>query len=138
MPWHSYGITPSAPERSTSPFSPTVPSRPLNAPANTSLVSVVSPTVLLNDAQQGNLNVPLNGKAINAIRSFLGRDILVWGARTMDGNSQDWRYVNVRRTMIMLEQSIRLAAQALVFEPNTARTWSILRTMIANFLKWQP
>ena len=108
-----------------------------NAPANTGIVSVVSPTVEISAEEQQDLNVPLNGKAINAIRSFMGRGILVWGARTMDGNSQDWRYVNVRRTMIMLEQSIRLATQAFVFESNDARTWSILRTMIANFLNNQ-
>ena len=49
--------------------------------------------------------------------------MLVWGARTLDGNSLDWRYINVRRTMIMLEESIRLAAKAFVFEPNVANTW---------------
>ena len=59
---------------------------------------------------------------------------LVWGARTLDGNSLDWRYINVRRTMIMIEESIRLAAKAYVFEPNTAQTWVTIRSMIENFL----
>ena len=60
--------------------------------------------------------------------------MLVWGARTLDGNSLDWRYINVRRTMIMLEESIRLAAKAYVFEPNTASTWVTMRSMVENFL----
>lgn len=104
------------------------------APANTGLVSVISPTVAISDEEQEDLNVPLDGKAVNAIRSFPGRGLLVWGARTLDGNSQDWRYVNVRRTMIMLEQSIALAARAYVFEPNDASTWITVKTMIENFL----
>ncbi len=58
----------------------------------------------------------------------------MWGARTLDGNSLDWRYINVRRTMIMLEESCRLAAKAMVFEPNTANTWVTIKSMISNFL----
>ena len=76
------------------------------APANIPMNSVVRPTVEVSHDEQENLNVPLDGKAINAIRSFLGRGVLVWGARTLDGNSQGWRYISVRRTLIMLEQSI--------------------------------
>jgi phage tail sheath protein FI len=52
----------------------------------------------------------------------------------LDGNSLDWRYINVRRTMIMIEESIRLASKAYVFEPNTASTWTTMRSMIENFL----
>lgn len=104
------------------------------APANTGINSVVSPTVDITQLDQEDLNMPLDGKAINAIRTLPGRGMLVWGARTLDGNSQDWRYVNVRRTMIMLEQSIKAAAQAYVFEPNTALTWSTVKNMLINFL----
>ena len=104
------------------------------APANLSLNSVVSPAVNLTNAEQEDLNVPLNGKSLNAIRYFVGDGIKVWGARTLDGNSLDWRYVNVRRTMIMLEESIKNAARAYVFEPNEANTWLNVRTMIQNFL----
>ena len=79
--------------------------------------------------------IPLdNNPAENAIRPFVGEGVLVWGARTLDGNSLDWRYISVRRTMIMLEESIRLAAKAYVFEPNTANTWVTMRSMIENFL----
>lgn len=76
----------------------------------------------------------LQGKSINAIRSFAGEGVLVWGARKLDGNSLDWRYINVRRTMIMFEESIRLAAKAYVLEPNVAGTWVTIKGMIANFL----
>lgn len=104
------------------------------APANVSVNSVVSPTVNIDHEEQENLNVSTTGKSINAIRPFVGEGTLVWGARTLDGNSLDWRYINVRRTMIMLEESIRLASKAYVFEPNTAQTWVTMRSMIENFL----
>jgi len=104
------------------------------APANVSLAGVVSPSVSISSADQEELNVTTQGKSINAIRSFIGEGVLVWGARTLDGNSLDWRYINVRRTMIMLEESCRLAAKALVFEPNVANTWVTIRSMIQNFL----
>ncbi len=104
------------------------------APANVSLNSVVSPIVPISSEQQEDLNVTPQGKSVNAIRAFIGEGTLVWGARTLDGNSLDWRYINVRRTMIMLEESIRLAAKAMVFEPNTANTWVTMKSMIGNFL----
>lgn len=104
------------------------------APANVSLNSVIAPAVNISHDEQEDLNVPTNGKAVNAIRSFVGEGTLVWGARTLDGNSLDWRYLNVRRTMIMLEESIRLACKAYVFEPNNANTWVTIKSMIRNFL----
>lgn len=103
------------------------------APANRSIVGMVSPTVELSNEDQSTLNVDVDGKSINAFRTF-SRGPTIWGARTLDGNSLDWRYVNVRRTMIMLEQSIKLAADAFVFEPNTGQTWVTMRSMINNFL----
>lgn len=104
------------------------------APANVSLSAVVSPAVNISHDEQEDLNVTTQGKSINAIRSFIGEGTLVWGARTLDGNSLDWRYINVRRTMIMLEESIRLATKAYVFEPNDANTWVTIKSMIRNFL----
>jgi phage tail sheath protein FI len=103
------------------------------APANVSL-NVVGPRVSISHADQEDLNVTPQGKSINAIRTFIGEGTLVWGARTLDGNSLDWRYINVRRTMIMLEESIRLAAKAMVFEPNVGSTWVTMKSMISNFL----
>ncbi|MEL1242810.1 phage tail sheath C-terminal domain-containing protein [Flavobacterium sp. DGU11] len=104
------------------------------APANTGLANVISTTVNITFADQEDMNVPLDGKAVNAIRYFKGEGIKVWGARTLDGNSLDWKYVNVRRTMIMLEESIKNAAKAFVFDPNVANTWVIVRSTISNFL----
>lgn len=109
------------------------------APANTGINSVIAPSVNITHDEQEDLNVPLNGKAVNAIRTFPGRGVLIWGARTLDGNSQDWRYISVRRTLIMLEQSIKAAAQAYVFEPNNAATWVTVKNTIGNYLtnKWK-
>ncbi len=104
------------------------------APANVSVSMVNSPAVSISHDEQESLNVTPQGKSINAIREFVGEGVLVWGARTLDGNSLDWRYINVRRTLIMLEESTRLAAKAFVFEPNTANTWITMKSMISNFL----
>ncbi|HKJ03638.1 MAG TPA: phage tail sheath C-terminal domain-containing protein [Longimicrobiales bacterium] len=104
------------------------------APANVGLTGVVRPSVNITHDDQEDLNVHVTGKSVNAIRSFIGEGTLVWGARTLDGNSLDWRYIQVRRTMIMLEQSIKLATKAYVFEANDANTWVTLKSMIRNFL----
>jgi phage tail sheath protein FI len=104
------------------------------APANVSVAGVTKPAVAITHEQQEGLNVTPQGKSVNAIRSFIGEGVLVWGARTLDGNSLDWRYINVRRTMIMLEESCKLAAKALVFEPNVANTWVTIKSMVGNFL----
>lgn len=104
------------------------------APANVTLASVVQPSASVSHESQEDLIVTTSGKSVNAIRSFPGRGVLIWGARTLDGNSLDWRYVNVRRTMIMIEQSMRLACNAYVFEPNTPTTWVTVKSMLDNFL----
>ncbi len=104
------------------------------APANVSMNAVVSPALNITHDDQEELNVPLNGKSINAIRPFIGKGTLVWGARTLDGNSLDWRYINVRRTMIMLEESIKIASKAYIFESNVANTWVTMKGMISSFL----
>jgi hypothetical protein len=106
-----------------------------HAPASVSIVGVVDLPIYLSDSQQEYLNVDaVSGKSVNAIRFFSGQGILVWGARTLDGNSQDWRYVSVRRTMTFLEQSVKAAARAYVFEPNDANTWAAVKSMISSFL----
>jgi phage tail sheath protein FI len=104
------------------------------APANVSLSAVISPAVNITHDEQEDLNVTTAGKSVNAIRSFIGEGTLVWGARTLDGNSLDWRYINVRRTMIMIEESLRLATKAYVFEPNVSGTWVTIKGMANNFL----
>lgn len=110
-----------------------------HAPANISLNGVSSLALNITNAQQEDMNTPLDGKAVNAIRNFIGKGPLIWGARTLDGNSQDWRYINVRRSMIFVEQSIKLALQAYVFSPNNAEPWTSVRAMVETFLMqyWQ-
>jgi hypothetical protein len=104
------------------------------APANISLRLIRRPTVALDDAAQENLNVHTTGKSVNAIRTFTGKGILVWGARTLAGNDNEWRYVNVRRFFNMVEESCKKASEPFVFEPNDANTWVKVRAMIENFL----
>jgi len=104
------------------------------APANVSLSFVRRPTVVVDDASQKNLNVHTTGKSVNAIRPFTGKGILVWGARTLAGNDNEWRYVNVRRFFNMVEESTKKASEPFVFEPNDANTWTKVRAMIENYL----
>ncbi|MCR9290523.1 MAG: phage tail sheath subtilisin-like domain-containing protein [Bacteroidetes bacterium] len=108
---------------------------PWQAPANTSIVGAVHLPIKLSEVQRGGLNMDtVSSKSINSILYFNGLGILIWGARTLDGNSSDWKYLPVRRTMTFLEQSCKLAAQAYVFEPNTKNTWEGVRTMTSSFL----
>ncbi|HVI44772.1 MAG TPA: phage tail sheath family protein [Chitinophaga sp.] len=105
------------------------------APANEGLLSVSGVTCDINDRIQQNLNVDTNaGKSINAIRFFSGKGIKIWGARTLNGNSNEWRYVSVRRYFNMVEESTKKATEAFVFEPNDANTWVKVKAMIENFL----
>ena len=104
------------------------------APANVSVNGVVGVTETITDGDQQSLNVDDSGKSINAIRAFPGKGILVWGARTLDGNNNEWKYVPVRRLFIMAEESIRRSTAFVVFEPNDANTWIKVKAMIENFL----
>jgi uncharacterized protein len=105
------------------------------APANISINAISGPTILVNDDLQGTMNVDAtSGKSINAIRPFVGVGTLVWGARTLAGNDNEWRYINVRRLMIFIEESCQKASSQFVFEPNTAQTWQRLKGMIDGFL----
>ncbi|UJP63795.1 phage tail sheath family protein [Mongoliitalea daihaiensis] len=108
------------------------------APANISLNQVVDVTTLIDRQIQDNLNIhPDTGKSINALRPFAGKGIMVWGARTLAGNDNEWRYISVRRFFNMAEESIKKATEQFVFEPNDANTWVKVRAMIENFLVLQ-
>ena len=105
------------------------------APANVGIVNTLAPAITITNDFNDRLNVDSTaGKSINAIRTFTGRGQLVWGARTLDGNSNENRYVPVRRFLIFAEESIKKATAHFVFEPNDANTWVKVRTMIENFL----
>lgn len=109
------------------------------APANVNMDYVIKPVMKITDLQQDTLNVDVNaGKSVNVIRSFVGRgNAIVWGARTMAGNSNEWRYIPVRRFFNMAEESIKKATIQFVFEPNDRNTWSRVKSMIDNFLVQQ-
>ena len=90
----------------------------------------------LSEEENDRMNVDEgSGKSINAIRSFTGKGTLVWGARTLAGNSNEWRYVPVRRLFNYVEESIQKATSYAVFEPNTAMTWLKLKTTVESFLE---
>jgi phage tail sheath protein FI len=108
------------------------------APANVGVNYVTKPSVKITSEDQESLNVDtVGGKSINAIRAFTGKGILIWGARTLAGNDNEWRYVPVRRFFNMVEESVKKATAQFVFEPNDANTWVKVRAMIENFLSLQ-
>lgn len=105
------------------------------APANIALQGVVKPMVAISDNTQDALNVDATtGKSINAIRSFAGQGTLVWGARTLAGNSNEWRYIPVRRLFITVEESVKKAIAQFVFENNDAKTWVKVSSMVNSYL----
>lgn len=105
------------------------------APANVAVNAVIAPTQKISSADQDDLNIDATGgKSINAIRSFAGKGTLVWGARTLAGNDNEWRYISVRRLFNLIEESTRKATSFAVFEPNDASTWLKVKAMIDTYL----
>ena len=105
------------------------------APAGTeaTLASASGVQVQLNDSQNGKLN-PLG---VNCIRNFNVYGIVVWGARTMQGNDEigsEWKYVPVRRTALFIEESLFRALKWVVFEPNDEPLWSEIRLNVGAFM----
>ncbi|QCX82319.1 Phage tail sheath protein (plasmid) [Streptomyces sp. YIM 121038] len=104
------------------------------APANVSLAGASGLDVALSDEQQG----VLNDKGVNCLRSFPGRPLMVWGARTLAHSSdRDWKYLSVRRLVCFLSDSIQQATSWAVFEPNDERLWATLRQSVSAFLRDQ-
>lgn len=99
------------------------------APAGEEISGATGLAVELNDAAQA----VLNPRGVNAIRKFPGRGILVWGARTLSSDPQ-WKYVNVRRLLLFLEDSIDRGTRWAVFEPNGEPLWARLRALVEQFL----
>jgi phage tail sheath protein FI len=75
----------------------------------------------------------LNPRGVNCIRAFSGRGIRVWGARTLSSNTL-WKYINVRRLFIYLEESIEKGTQWVVFEPNDQKLWARVKQTVTQFL----
>jgi uncharacterized protein len=110
------------------------------APANVAVSSAIGPVELVTSLQQENWNIdPTSGKSVNAIRAFSGKGTLVWGARTLAGNDNEWRYISVRRFFNMVEESVKKSTYWAVFEPNDSGTWIKVKSMIENYLiqKWR-
>jgi len=99
------------------------------APANEVVRGISDVQVQITKGQQD----ILNPRGINVIREFPGRGILVWGARTVS-RDPDWKYVNVRRLFIFVEESIEEATQWVVFEPNDEPLWARVRRSVGDFL----
>lgn len=102
------------------------------APANETVRGALALAADINDATQGDLNP----KGVNVIRSFPGRGIRIWGARTLSSNGL-WKYVSVRRLFIFLERSIYEGTQWVVFEPNDPRLWARVTDTVRLFLRGQ-
>jgi len=99
------------------------------APANVAVNAVLGVASEITDGDQD----ALNPEGINCIRSFPGRGIRVWGARTLT-DDPEWRYINVRRLFNYISASILRGTQWAVFEPNDEFLWSQLRVSVGNFL----
>jgi uncharacterized protein len=105
------------------------------APANASVLRAKGVALNINDLMQEPLNIDVDaGKSVNVIRVFSGKGVMVWGARTLAGNDNEWRYISVRRFFNMVEESIKKSTSWVVFEPNDANTWVKVKSMIENYL----
>lgn len=101
------------------------------APANESMSGVLALERTLSDDEQG----PLNETGINVLRSFSGSGIRVWGARTIAPKDiTQWRYVNVRRLLLFIEESIQEGTRFAVFEPNNLALWAKVKRQVTEFL----
>jgi hypothetical protein len=99
------------------------------APANEIVTGAIDIEFNLTKGEQGTLN-PIG---VNCIRSFPGRGIRVWGARTLSSDGS-WRYINVRRLFIVVGASLDTGMQWVVFEPNDHTLWAKVRRDVNAFL----
>jgi len=99
------------------------------APANQEIKCVTGLERSISNLQQETLNP----RGINCIRTVAGRGILVWGARTLSSD-QEYKYINVRRLLIFLEQSIKMGTAWAAFEPNNQTTWAKVKLQVEEFL----
>ncbi|PQQ24648.1 phage tail sheath family protein [Photorhabdus hindustanensis] len=105
------------------------------APANVAIQGGLQPKYPVTDDLQAQYN---KVKALNMIRTFPKSGTLVWGARTLE-DSDNWRYIPVRRLFNSAERDIKNAMSFAVFEPNSQPTWERVRSAINNYLYslWQ-
>lgn len=99
------------------------------APANEKVDGVTETERTITTGEQDTLNPD----GINCIRAFPGRGIRVWGARTISSDSL-WKYINIRRLFLFVEESIEKSTQWVVFEPNNEKLWGRVKATITEFL----
>jgi phage tail sheath protein FI len=109
------------------------------APANINIDAAIRPEYVLTQQDQEEMNNENSqGKYINIIRTFTGKGpAIIWGARTLAGDDNEWRYISVRRYFNMVGESCKEATESFIFEPNDANTWGKVRTLIENYLLQQ-
>lgn len=103
------------------------------APANIGMQGVQGLEYNVTETDSG-LLTPLG---VNCLRSFPGRGLLVWGARTLAGSdaaANDWKYISVRRLALFIEESVDRGTKWAVFEPNAEPLWAKVRGSVENFL----
>jgi phage tail sheath protein FI len=100
------------------------------APANAVVQWAQDLTTEVTSEMQGFLN-PID---VDCIRSFSGRGIRVYGARTLSSDTS-WQFINVRRLLFMIEHALQISMQWVVFEPNNVHLWHLLRVSISSFLE---
>ena len=99
------------------------------------LQAVTGPVIKYSSLDQGPMNVDAGtGKSINAIRTFRDKGTVVWGARTLDGNSDEWRYITTRRLFLKIERNLQQITAAATGDANMGRTWNRLKTAVASYL----
>lgn len=102
------------------------------APANVVIRGIRPTDGIAQDVTKRHQDL-LNPKGINALRFFPGLGQRVWGARTLSSDTS-WKYINVRRLFLFLEESIDEGTQWVVFEPNDESLWALVRQTVSNFL----
>ncbi|GLY05326.1 MULTISPECIES: phage tail sheath C-terminal domain-containing protein [Actinoplanes] len=102
------------------------------APANAVIRGIRARGGLVRDVTKREQDL-LNPRNINVLRFFPNQGYRVWGARTLSSDPA-WRYVNVRRLFLFLEESIEEGTQWVVFEPNNESLWALVRQTVGNFL----
>ena len=99
------------------------------------LKAVTGPVIKYSSLDQAPMNVDTGtGKSINTIRTFRDRGTVVWGARTLDGNSGEWRYITTRRLFLKIERNLRQISAAATGDANMSRSWNRLKTAVASYL----
>jgi phage tail sheath protein FI len=105
-----------------------------HSPANVVLNGVVRPTVRIGDRRQDDFAATPEGKAVNLIRDFTGHGPTVWGAKTLTSNP-DYRYIQIRRTIIYIEQSIKDWLGQLALAANDDTTRRAVESHVSDFLQ---